>query len=139
MFKGERLGSAYTELQSAFYPVAIMFILIFLFFIFKLKTYITNTEVTYNFFPFHLKSRVIPLNNIANMYVRKYKPLREYGGWGVRMGLFGKGSAINVSGNMGIQIELKNGDRILIGTNKPDDAKRIIKDLQEQYHWTEKK
>lgn len=86
-----------------------------------------------------MKSRVIPLNNIANMYVRKYKPLREYGGWGLRMGLFGKGSAINVSGNMGIQIELKNGDRILIGTNKPDDAKRIIKDLQEQYHWTEKK
>jgi len=58
------------------------------------------------------------------VFVRKYSPLFEYGGWGLRWSLNGK--AVNVRGNMGIQVVLKNGSRILIGTSNPEDAKMAL-------------
>ena len=53
-------------------------------------------------------------------YVRQYSPIIEYGGWGLRFGIFGKGTAFNVSGNKGLQLEFINNKKLLIGTNKPD-------------------
>lgn len=50
----------------------------------------------------------------------------DYGGWGFRFGLFGKGRALNVSGNKGIQLVLTDGTRLLIGTNKPDEARQAL-------------
>lgn len=35
----------------------------------------------------------------------------DYGGWGIRCSLSGKGSAYNVSGNRGIQVKYKDGRR----------------------------
>ena len=58
-------------------------------------------------------------------YVRKYSPLREYGGWGVR-GSFGKNKAYNVKGNQGIQIELKKGGKVLVGTQRKTEAQQVI-------------
>ena len=54
----------------------------------------------------------------------------EYGGWGLRGGFFlnkGKGTAYNVSGNIGIQLEFVNGKKILIGTHKRDEVDRVLK------------
>jgi hypothetical protein len=47
--------------------------------------------------------------------------LTEYGGWGLRLGLFGKGTAFNVSGDIGLQLEFTDDRKLLIGTNKPDE------------------
>ena len=55
--------------------------------------------------------------------------LLEYGGWGLKGGLLwkkSKGIAINVSGNIGIQLELKNGKKLLIGTQKLQEAKQVL-------------
>ena len=54
-------------------------------------------------------------------------PIQEYGGWGYRTS-FGKkkGSAYNVKGDKGIQIELKTGKKLLIGTQKEDEAQQVI-------------
>jgi hypothetical protein len=51
----------------------------------------------------------------------------EYGGWGYRVGGKKSGIAFNVSGNMGVQIELKNGKKILLGTRKPKEAEEALK------------
>lgn len=59
-------------------------------------------------------------------YVRTYSPIREYGGWGFRQALGEKGKAYNVKGNKGIQIQLKTGKNILIGTQKEKDAQQVI-------------
>lgn len=47
-----------------------------------------------------------------------YNPILDYGGWGIRFGF--KGKAYNVSGDRGVQLELINGKRVLIGSQKPD-------------------
>jgi len=48
--------------------------------------------------------------------VRKYKPLLEYGGYGIRG--FGNNRALNISGNTGLQLVFKDGRKLLIGTKK---------------------
>ena len=62
-------------------------------------------------------------NDIQEVYLREYNPLGEYGGWGIRFGL--KGRAFNVSGNIGLQIVFKDGSRVLIGTNRPEQMADI--------------
>lgn len=42
---------------------------------------------------------------------------------------FGRGKAFNMSGNVGIQLIFKNGDQLLIGTKKPQEAALFLKEL----------
>ena len=87
----------------------------------RLETFIKNDGIHVRFFPFHIKFKHYPWESISRSYVREYSPLMEYGGWGLRMGLFGKGTAFNVSGSMGLQLEFTNSKKLLIGTNKPEE------------------
>ncbi|WP_439128021.1 hypothetical protein [Polaribacter sp.] len=99
-------------------------------FAFKLKTRIDEKGIYYKFFPFHLKFKQIPWQEIAKAYVRTYNPIGEYGGWGLKGGFFwrkSKGTCINVSGDIGIQLELKNGKKLLIGTQKKEEAISVLK------------
>ncbi len=50
----------------------------------------------------------------------------EYGGWGIKNGLFGSGKSYNVSGNEGLQIIYTNNKRLLIGTKKTDEIKSVL-------------
>lgn len=98
-------------------------------FLFQLKTRIDERGIHYKFFPFHFKYKTIQWKNIGEAYVRKYDPISEYGGWGVKGGaLWNKqnGIAYNVSGNIGIQLVLKEGKKILIGTKKEGEANQTI-------------
>lgn len=90
-------------------------------FLFKLKTRIDEKGIHYHFFPFHFKTKIITWNEITSAHVRTYDAIGEYGGWGLKGGFLWnkeKGKAINVSGDVGIQLELKNGKKILIGTQE---------------------
>jgi hypothetical protein len=98
-----------------------------LFFLFNLKTKIDRTGIHFKFSPFHLKQRCYRWDEIEKVYVRTYKPIREYGGWGIRFGANGK--AFNVSGNQGLQIEFKSGRKVLIGTNKPEELTKVLQNL----------
>jgi len=70
------------------------------------------------------RTRKINLTDIESFEVKKYHPLRDFGGWGIRFGLSGK--AYNVKGNMGLCIVLKNGKKILFGTQNPDELRRAM-------------
>ena len=96
-------------------------------FIFRLDTRIDEKGIHYRFFPIHRKLRTIAWKDIKVMHVRKYDAISEYGGWGLKGGFRRKkGKAINVSGNIGIQLELKNTKKILIGTKKETEAKKVL-------------
>lgn len=108
--------------------LVIIFATGFIFF-FKLDTRIDEKGIHYQFFPFHFKLKTITWNTIEKAYVRTYDPLREYGGWGLKGGALwnkSKGKAINVFGDIGIQLELKNGKKLLIGTQKEQEAKQVL-------------
>ena len=96
-----------------------------LIFIIKLKTRIDEIGIHYQFYPIHLKMKIIPWKDIEYAQTRIYNALPEYGGWGLNF-LGKKGRAINIKGNIGIQLTLNNNKRILIGTQKKFDADNVI-------------
>jgi hypothetical protein len=111
------------------WTISIIIIAPAIIFVFKLTTRIDETGVSYKFFPFHINFKTIKWTEIDTIYVRNYNALGEYGGWGLKGGALwskSKGIAINVSGDIGIQLELKNGKKILIGTQKREEAKSVI-------------
>jgi len=100
-----------------------------LIFSFKLKTRIDEKGIYYRFIPFHLSIKFIAWDTLKNAYVRKYDPISEFGGWGMKGRLLkrkSKGVAFNVKGNIGLQLELQNGKKILIGTQKKEEVKRVL-------------
>lgn len=82
----------------------------------RLDVFVNEREVLIRFRPSHIKGRSIALSEIVEARARTYRPIAEYGGWGVRMGFHGM--AYNVSGNEGVQLVLANGKRILIGSQR---------------------
>jgi hypothetical protein len=74
------------------------------------------------FFP--LTHQNITFEDITRCEVRTYNPIREFGGWGIRYRRGAK--AYNVSGNRGVQLELANGKRLLIGSQRSEELARAI-------------
>ncbi|MFZ4399012.1 MAG: hypothetical protein ACOYO1_03170 [Bacteroidales bacterium] len=94
--------------------------------IIKLSFQIDEDGIHFRFYPFHFKVYTIIWEDIETIHIRKYKPIIEYGGWGIRTISFTKNIAYNISGNIGLQIELKKGKKILIGTQNPEELEKII-------------
>lgn len=105
--------------------VLVLALTLLLFYLLQLKTEIDERGVHYKFLPFHFKNKTIPWKDIKECYVRTYSPIMEYGGWGYRISLK-NGKAFNVSGSKGIQLILKSGKKILIGTQKESEATLVI-------------
>lgn len=115
-----------TNLGLWFGVFVIVFVTISLFF-FVLETRINEKGIEVRFFPLHFSFITISWNQLEKIEVRQYKPIREFGGWGIRYGFSGK--AYNVSGNIGIQLVFKDGHKLLIGTNKKDEVETILTKL----------
>lgn len=109
--------------------IVVVALTLLLFFLLQLNTEIDERGIHYKFLPFHLNNKTIPWNEIKECYVRTYRPLMEYGGWGYRISIQ-NGKAYNVSGNKGIQLILKSGKKILIGTQKESEAMVVITKYQ---------
>jgi hypothetical protein len=87
----------------------------------KMILEIRESGIFYCFLPFIWNEKKISREEIERYEVRQYKPIQEYGGWGFRQRSrrFRKaGLAYNVSGNIGLQLYLKNGKKILFGTQR---------------------
>jgi hypothetical protein len=99
-------------------------------FLFKLKTRIDDKGIHYQFAPFHFKLKVVAWNAIEKATVRTYDSIREYGGWGLKGGFLWskeKGKCVNISGNIGLQLIFKNGEKLLIGTQQKDAVESVLK------------
>ena len=89
--------------------------LIYLFHIMKLVTEVRQDGLYIKFFPF-IRPKKIEFREIKSCGARKYHPIKEYGGWGIRYGK--RGRAYNVSGNQGVQLELVEQKPLLIGSQR---------------------
>lgn len=69
--------------------------------------------------------RTIHFEEIESYAVRTYSPIWEYGGWGIRGWGHGK-RAYNVSGNRGVDIKLRDGNEILIGSQQPEKLAQAL-------------
>ncbi|MEI8280663.1 MAG: hypothetical protein WCG87_12970 [Bacteroidota bacterium] len=104
-------------------------VFIFIFMCMKLNTRIDNTAVYYGFSLSDNASEKIPWSSVQKAYVRQYKPLAEYGGWGMREGTRDSDRAFNVAGDMGLQLQYDKGNRMLIGTQKPEEIRQLLRQL----------
>jgi hypothetical protein len=93
----------------------------------KLTTRIDTDGIYFRLFPFQLRSRLIYWHEIESIEVRNYKPIKEFGGWGLRWSRHGK--AYSVRGSEGIQLILKDKKRILIGTRMSKKAREVVERL----------
>src|SRR5439155_20849265 len=70
-------------------------------------------------------TRRIRFAEIVGLEVRRYNPLLEYGGWGVRLGPRGWGYI--TTGNEGVQLRLRKGIPVLIGSARPRELEAAIR------------
>lgn len=89
-----------------------------------LRTDYNNYEIIVKFSPFFKK--IIPWNKIANVYIRKFD-WSEFKATGVGAIPLGSGKAYHLFSEYGLQIEMINGDKILIGTRKPKSLQEFLK------------
>lgn len=117
------------ELMEALPIVVVIEGLVFvLFILMRLTTRISEEGITVNYFPF-IRNRTYLWADIEAAYVRKYNALGEYGGWGFKGGRK-SGKAYNVWGNKGLQLEFKNGKKLLIGTQKAAQISEYLNTLK---------
>jgi len=110
-----------------------LFVMLWGYFSLKLEVSIDQEGVHYRFFPLIIKNKLISTVEIQRFEIRKYKPIIEYGGWGVRRGFGRKWQrAYNVSGNIGLQLYLTNGKKVLFGTQKPQAILHAMNEIIKQ-------
>ncbi|MEY3368837.1 MAG: hypothetical protein RI973_1992 [Bacteroidota bacterium] len=126
---GKTFGDKPMSDQELIVATVLSFLPMLLILLLKLETVIRRDGIYYRFVPFQWTFRKITWESTEKIYVRKYNPLREYGGWGLRTGLSGKNGAFNVSGDQGLQIEFNNGRKFLIGTKKPKELAEALQGL----------
>ena len=121
---------AYFSISELVISIAVPILLIILSFVMRLETKIDELGIRVKLFPFHIQFKYFPWRDIQKVYIRSYSPILEYGGWGLRFGFFGNGKAYNISGNMGLQIVFKNQKKLLIGTKKSEEMKKILEEIE---------
>ncbi|WP_316747347.1 DUF6141 family protein [Pedobacter gandavensis] len=127
--EGKPFGDQPMSDSGLLISVFVLLLLTVLFFILRLETQINDKGIYVRFYPFHLSFRYYPWESINKVKVRKYSPLMEFGGWGIRLGLLTRARAFNVSGDQGLQLEFNDYQRLLIGTHKPDELKQVLHTL----------
>jgi hypothetical protein len=105
---------------TGIFPVAISL----LFKLLTLETVVDDEGVKCRFMPFQRKYKIFRPEEIEHFEVRKYSPIKDFGGWGIRYGRNAK--AFNVGGNQGLFLELKGRKNFMIGTQVPDSLRHAV-------------
>ena len=130
LYKQLYLGQAFgdnpmSDTGLIFSSVAVT-VLFLMFFFIKLKTTVNSEGIQMSFLPF--KRKKVVWSEVENIRVLNYGFV---GGWGVR--LWTKyGTVYNIKGKKGLFIELKNGKKFLIGTQKEEELAKVVEFLMQQ-------
>ena len=102
----------------------LIFGLIALFWLMRLKTTIDSQGIQMQFYPFFKKN--IRWEQIKSIQVVNYGFV---GGWGIL--LWTKyGTIYNIKGNKGLAIELQDGTRLVIGTQREVELKQVLESIK---------
>ena len=93
------------------------------FWMMKLVTEVHDDSVTAHFV-YAWKLKRILFAEIKLVEAVTYEPMRQYGGWGIRLGV--DGWAYNVSGNKGVRIHMRDGKNFLIGSQRAEELAEAI-------------
>jgi hypothetical protein len=89
----------------------------------RLSTTVTRDAVTVRYGP--LYSARIPISEITRAEAIAYRPIRDYGGWGVRGTR--RHRALNARGDQGVLLTRRNGTTLLIGSGRPRELLEALR------------
>jgi hypothetical protein len=69
--------------------------------------------------------RGVSIGTIRSIEVVTYRPIADYGFWGIRAGRDGE-KAFIARGNRGVRLELTDGSKLLIGSQRPDELASVL-------------
>ena len=72
-----------------------------------------------------LATRQFDFADIERFEARTYKPVKEYGGWGIKGWSLNR-IAYNVSGNQGVELTLRDGRQVMLGSQRPQELASAI-------------
>jgi len=84
----------------------------------RLVISIDRNNLSYRFFPLHLNVHHFPVRQIQNIERVRIRPILEFGGWGIRYGLKGKGYIMG--GKKGIKVSFKSGRPVYFTAENPE-------------------
>jgi hypothetical protein len=90
----------------------------------RLQTEVRADGIYLKLWPLHRSFRRILWSEIERYESIRYRPLRDFGGWGIRWAP-GK-IAYNVSGNRGVWFERTDGRSVLVGSQRPEELVSAI-------------
>ena len=97
----------------------------------KMITTVTEGGIQVLYPPILRKGKFIAGGDIERFEVRQYNPLIEFGGWGIktrgrplRRRRFG--IALTAYGRSGLQLYLRDGKKLLIGTQRPEPFRHAV-------------
>jgi hypothetical protein len=120
-----------------FWAVLLPFAIVFFIQRNTLTLQINQEGVSYRYFPFHRKPNLFKWLNIEKAYIRKYDAFSEYGGFGTKTRLwfkFGDKAYILNDKNKGLQLEFRNGKKLLFSSNKIEELEMFLINLKTRYN-----
>lgn len=109
-------------------PGLLVLLLALLLALLRLQVRLDADGVHYRYFPLLWRWRHWPWSEFRQVFARRYSPLGDYGGWGLR-GLSGN-KAYNVWGKEGLQLVFTSNNRLLLGTQRPDELRTALRGLR---------
>lgn len=85
----------------------------------RMTTEVTPTDVRIWFGWIPTYRRFVAIGLVRKIEVVSFRPIADHGGWGIRSGRDGE-RVLNARGNRGVRLELSDGSRLLIGSQKPE-------------------
>jgi hypothetical protein len=94
-------------------------------FLLHMTTEVTPTDVRVWFAWVPIYRRVVPLDEIRRIEPTTFRPIADYGFWGIRSSRDGE-RALIARGNRGVRLELTDGSLLVIGSQRADELAQAI-------------
>ncbi len=120
---GEPFGSKPMSDAGLIVLAIVVFLIIGLFLMMRLKTKIDAAGIHMRYFPFVKKE--VKWHEVKKVEVVNYGFV---GGWGIRLWT-SYGTVYNMKGSIGLAVELESGKKFLIGTQKETELTEVIEKI----------
>ncbi|MGM9477975.1 hypothetical protein ACS5PU_16195 [Pedobacter sp. GSP4] len=134
-------GMSFNDLKAVYFAplwaVILPFAIIYLIQKNVLTLQISQLGIAYRYFPFKRKLKSHKWEEIDKAYITNYDAFGDYGGFGVKNRLwfkFNDKAYLLNDKNKGIQLEFKNGKKLLFSSNRIDELEIFLINLKTRYN-----
>jgi hypothetical protein len=105
--------------------IGVAFLMCVVVFLLHMTTEVSAASVSVSFGWSPTYPRTMGIHTIRSVEVVSYRPIGDYGFWGVRSGRDGERAFI-ARGTRGVRLELIDGTRVLIGSQRPEALASVL-------------